>query len=342
MKIFLTLNYELFIGCRSGSVSSCLINSTNVILNILRKFNAQAVIFVDASYLVRLKGYVDRFPNAARDYNAVTSHVKELEAAGHQIQLIVHPHWWHSVFDGESWTFNSQPLSPASLSRETTVKMIKESIAELNSHLHRKVFAFRVGGLCPDGWEAAPEILRSYGVMIDCGNKRHSRSPRFPHFGGSLYREENHSREHSVNEQRHFDMAGGFLERRVSTMNVGPSFFWKAYLARMLAPKSLHMVYGDGVDGRRQTSSLIQKLTKKSQVLASIDGLNSSLLIKSYRDALSWGHRNYTVVGHPKLLTDYSIANLKSWLDEVYRHGDSLGVIEEPVWMKVRDSMEFA
>ena len=55
MNIFLTFDYELFFGETTGSVEGCMIQPTNNLLAISKKYSIPMTFFVDVGYLIRLE-----------------------------------------------------------------------------------------------------------------------------------------------------------------------------------------------------------------------------------------------------------------------------------------------
>ena len=152
MKSLLTLDYELFFGSIVGTPQASIIDASNKLLTVLNEFNAKAVFFVDATYLLRLKEYAGSSSELSCDYDDVVSHIKYLEGEGHQIQLHIHPHWLDSFHDTVTWNIVADRYRLADWSKAEAAQIISDSITELNSHLENKVFAFRAGGwlnACP-------------------------------------------------------------------------------------------------------------------------------------------------------------------------------------------------
>ena len=55
-NILFTFDYELFLGANSGTVEKCLLEPTNLLINLFDKFSIKnAIFFVDTSYLIRLE-----------------------------------------------------------------------------------------------------------------------------------------------------------------------------------------------------------------------------------------------------------------------------------------------
>lgn len=103
MKVFITLDYELFLLDPGESVENTLLLPTQRLHDILAKHNAHAIFFVDAGYLFALNRQRHASVKLESDYQKVTSQLRYLESNGHEIGLHIHPHWEDSYFDGKAW-----------------------------------------------------------------------------------------------------------------------------------------------------------------------------------------------------------------------------------------------
>ena len=92
-KICITLDYELCLGLKTGSVFNTLIYPMNQLSNIFDNYNVKATLFVDASYLLALNKRKREFPILEEDYKMITDQLRELKLKGHSIQLHIHPQW---------------------------------------------------------------------------------------------------------------------------------------------------------------------------------------------------------------------------------------------------------
>ncbi|WP_237067331.1 hypothetical protein [Microbulbifer guangxiensis] len=339
MKTLLTLDYELFFGPRTGTARACLIDATNQLLEVLNSFDARAVFFVDAAYLVRLRYYAQIHEKAAQDYSAVVQQLRTLEQAGHQMQLHLHPHWYDSTYDGQEWQLDTRRYRLGDWSREETEKIIGECTAELNRHLKRKVFAFRAGGWCVQPWQHIGGFLRDNGITVDCTVYSGGLSLHAPHlfdFSSSP----NLGSWKFDSEPCRLVRDGAFTELPISSVSVRPMFFWRFALNRLFGDLSQHHPLGDGCampNGRRE---LLRKLTQSSHIPVSVDGYKSSLLCDAYLQALNHDKTHFVAMGHPKALSKFSLGNLRQWLTEIYSHGESLDVLESPVRTETRQVAE--
>mgnify|MGYP000282618623 CR=1 FL=1 len=167
MQTILTLDYELSFGKKTGTPQVAIIEATNKLLTVLDRYNAKAVFFVDATYLLRLKELSSIDNNLQQDYDDVVSHIQELECKGHQIQLHIHPHWVDSTFGDNRWNINAKRYRLSNWSKGEAKDIINRCVTELNKHLTNPVFAFRAGGWSIQPFNHIKEALKQNNIWLD-------------------------------------------------------------------------------------------------------------------------------------------------------------------------------
>src|SRR5574344_1713483 len=103
MNIYLTLDYELFMGVNSGSVQNCLITPTNKLIEMMDKYKIKATFFVDGCYLLRLKELKDKYEKLNQDWKNITDQLSRLSSEGHDIELHIHPQWYDAKYVKGKW-----------------------------------------------------------------------------------------------------------------------------------------------------------------------------------------------------------------------------------------------
>ncbi|GAA5525027.1 hypothetical protein Maes01_01587 [Microbulbifer aestuariivivens] len=327
MKTLLTLDYELFFGEKTGTAKACLIDATNRLLGVLAEYDARAVFFVDAAYLVRLRYFAQTYERVAEDYAAVIRQLQELETLGHQIQLHIHPHWFDTHYDGNQWQTDTRRYRLGDWSRNETGRIISECTRELNRHLKNKVFAFRAGGWCVQPWQHIGPFLLENGISIDCTVYSDGQCLDQPHlfdFSGS-----------PTTGSWNFELEpcrvvrnGTYKELPISSTRVSPLFFWRFAVNRLFGDLSEHHTFGDGSAMPNSKRELVRKLTRNCSIPVSIDGFKSSLLRSAYLKALRNGKTHFVAMGHPKALSEFSLKNIRLWLSEVYGRGGRLELMK--------------
>ncbi len=321
MNIYITLDYELFFGTRSGTVQNCILKPTNELLNVVEKYDSKCIFFVDTGYLLKLKQYSKQFPILCKDYELITSHLRELVNKGHELQLHIHPHWEDAVFDGKSWSFD---LSRYRLDAFSQIEIsniffrYKEVLEQITS---KSIFVFRAGGWCIQPFPLLKKAMIDNGIVIDSTvyyKGKNSTSTQWFDFSKAkdldTWRFEN---DPCVENKKGF-----FLEIPIAYKKLSPLFFWKFVLVKK-AGASLHKPYGDGFPSPRSNKHMIKLLFKKSYSVVSIDGYKAKFLIQAFLSYKKQKKSNFTIIGHPKSFTKYSLSRLDQFLKKTLSSNDN-------------------
>lgn len=313
-SIIVTLDYELFFGQKVGTVDRCLIEPTWALLEAVESSGVRLVLFVDAGYLLKLKEAAVRHPQLLEDYEKIREQLRELKSKGHDVQLHVHPHWEDSFYDGSKWCIDTSRYKLHDFSSDEVRDIVRRYKGALTDIVGDSVFAFRAGGWCLQPFGDIAEALYDSGIWLD----------------STVYYQGV-----SDDEQRWFDFSrapkkskwrfdvdpcvekpdGRFLEIPISACRVSPLFFWKmAYIKKFGGNE--HHAFGDGGAMSYGKSYYIERLTKSSYSVASIDGYKSSFLESAFTQSQKEGGGIFNVMGHPKALTPYSIKTFKRFLEK--------------------------
>jgi len=323
LKAILTLDYELFFGSRVGTPQKTIITASNNLLDVLNRFDAKAVFFVDATYLSRLNAYRKDYPALQKDYDDVVSHIQYLEVEGHQIQLHIHPHWFDSCYDGGLWNLNLNRYRLIDWSKEDAGEIISTSASELNQHLSNKVFAFRAGGWCIQPFSHISQALINNGIYLDSTVFKNGRALSETH-SFDFSDAPDLTRWTFESDPCMPDEAGSFREIAISSMRVSPLFYWKFAWVKIFGDKVLHGSFGDGEPVKNSKKDVLRMLTTYSSSVVSVDGYKSSRLLHEYKAAKRRGDDYFVVIGHPKALTNYSLNQINDWLSVLTKENNRL------------------
>jgi len=323
VKAILTLDYELFFGSRVGTPQTTIIATTNKLLDVLQRYDAKAVFFIDATYLARLNALKQDHPALQKDYDDVVGHIQYLEREGYQIQLHLHPHWADSSYNDGAWHLDTHRYRLVDWSQEDAARIISDSASELNRHLKHKAFAFRAGGWCIQPFFHISRALAENGITLDSTVFKNGRATSDTHTFDFT----------TAPDLTHWsfecdpcvpDEAGSFREVPISSMRVSPLFFWRLAYVKLLGDKSLHGAFGDGAAIKNSNKDLLRMLTCYSDSVVSIDGYKSSCLVNAYEKAKNRGDEYFVVIGHPKALSNYSLNNINTWLSVLIKDDNRL------------------
>lgn len=312
-QILLSLDYELFFGVQTGSVECCLIRPTRELAEVARRHGAYLSLFVDALYLQRLSEEAHRFPLLQRDFDAIRRQLVSLKEAGHDIQLHLHPHWMDCFFDGDRWRLDTSRYKLHDFSSSEVASMVgfaKELLANLAGDT---IFAFRAGGWCLQPFIQIAPALFTHTIWLDstvfAGGISDDKARWFD-FSLAPLKDFWHFNSDPVSE----DLRGAFVEVPISAMRVTPLLFWRMLLSRKILPQTDHKPFGDGIALAWGRGYYLQRLTRSTISVASMDGLKAGLLDKAFRDEQATGKQLFHAMGHPKALTRYSLRQLEKFL----------------------------
>jgi hypothetical protein len=309
-RVVLTFDYELFFG-RSGTPEHCLLRPTDLLLTELAELNAPGCFFVDAAYVLRL---LDE-PRAAEDARKVADQIRRIVAAGHRVELQMHPHWVDAVWLGEGrWVFPTyRHYQLRTLGRERAIDLVVSATEALASLAGEAVSgyavqAYRAGGFCAQPFDLIGEAMDAAGLTVDSSVA-----------AGTVARTATHSFDY-----RHAPKAacwrfeteplapepnGRFAEVPLSSTRVGPLTRLRRR-ADMLRRPSEYKRFGDGahMPGYR---TLLGKVLP-SQTLLALESTSPDVL----RSILSRSAEAVTLIGHPKSISPVSLAALRALAED--------------------------
>lgn len=313
MQVFLTFDYELFFGTKTGSVEQCMIDPTNRLLDLAEKHRIPMTFFVDVGFLIRLWEKADEYSALKRDQVAIEAQLKRMQSLGCDIQLHIHPHWEKSVYDGEKWVVNAEKSYKLSDFTEAQIdQIIRSYYAFLTKLTGKAPIAFRAGGWCVQPFLLLEKTFQELNIRYDSsvfpGGKFDSEHYAFdftsvPRFTSSYSFQ---------NDVCFMDNKGYFTEIPISSWNFSPLFYWKLYGLGRLFPKQ-HKMLGDG--------NFLPQPGRKKSVLSnftwnhvSSDGYYASLLNSQAKVYKSKGVDRFVVIGHPKGMTLFSLRKLELFI----------------------------
>jgi hypothetical protein len=324
MNVVLSLDYEVFFGRGSGRVTETVLEPSDALARLAQRHGARLVFFVDACWLVRMREEARRVTALAADLYRVLRQLERFAAAGHELQLHLHPHWRDAHWAGDGWRldlsrFRLHDFAPADIH-----DIVHEGATVLRSLAGRQpVTAFRAGGWSIQPFPTLRPALRAAGILIDStvfagglqtdGTQRYDfrRAPR-----RSFWRFEN--------DPLVPDPEGGFLEVPIASQSLGPLFFWQLALARRLGLRA-HRPLGGGEAAPMPRRELARRLLGSTVSVASIDGLKCRRLEAAYQRHWQSGAGDFVAIGHPKATTPDSLRQLERFFAG-HRHDHFVGL----------------
>lgn len=327
MNIYLTLDYELFLGTESGSVEKCLEGTMAELSRIALENGARFTIFVDATYLLRLSELKEKYAALKADYDAVTRSLRHLAEEGHDLQLHIHPQWAYSDYDGSRWLIDSTHYKLSDIPAEKAAQLFADGCTIIEKISGRRPMAFRAGGFSAQPTELLVQLMTENGLTLD--------SSVYP---GTSYNTPQQQYDYTTARQGHmyaFDRdlcvyapGGNLKELPLSVYDVSPLYYWKLVFQRLTKQKK-HRRIGDGQSVKTAGSSIRRRLTSRATTHATIDESKISFLWSAYKAAVKRGDDVFCVIGHPKLATPYSLNALGTILRKMRNDGAVFKTVSE-------------
>jgi hypothetical protein len=249
MKKFLlfTYDYELFLGRRSGTVTDCQIRPTDATLDILGRYQARAIFFVDTLHLVRLKEIAESgHADAQNDWLRLTAQIQKIISLGHDVFPHIHPHWLDAVYNRQTGQWDLSDVRHYRFhqcSPEIRRKVFMQSLHLLEEIIHPvntryRIEGFRAGGWCIQPFSDFKDLMAESGIRYEM-----SVLPGFysfthtQHFDFTMCPEKRIYRfeDDECREER----AGRFVQLTISSMEMPPLYRlldrgWQAFSSRFL------------------------------------------------------------------------------------------------------------
>lgn len=322
MNIFITLDYELFLGDITGTPKNCLIRPMNALCSSLDKYNIKFIIFVDAAYLLRMYQLKETHHQVQKDYDLVVNHLKQLKTQGHDIQLHFHPQWLYSSWNEKEnrWHLDLDHYKLSDMNKDFAFKSFGEAKALLDNIIEEKTYAFRAGGYSLETFTDYMELFNLNEIMIDSSVYRGARmKSKYQIYDyRNIPKEIIYQFDNTIKEE---SQAGGFKELSISSCTWDPVYYFS-----IIRPKIFNyhpqIIYKDGKSNisniKYNRFNKLNKLFQKKIFQASIDAAMSNVIDVVYKYAVNKGQKNFVIIGHPKNFSDQSIRNLEYFVKEKF------------------------
>jgi len=337
MNIYLTLDYELFLGATTGTPQNCLVRPMKEMMDVLEKTDTKLSVLVDGAYLYRMWQLKDSIIGVNGDYLTVIDNIKEMDRRGHSIQYHFHPQWIYSDYEiDQGWKMDFEHYKLSDVPMDVLTTAFKKGVDIIEESIGKKVCAFRAGGysLCEYSWYG--KLFRENGILLDTsvipGAKVKSRFQRYD------YQKSPKKSLYFFKDNVCKEVDGGcdtFIEMPISVSEKMSSLVYLIKKRKLLSQYQPKVVYGDGKGVGTQLTrwqSLLEHLKKfigTVRMTATIDGFSSLELMKVYESNKRKGADNLVVIGHPKAVTDASLRNLKQFVESMLSAGNEFHTLDE-------------
>ena len=312
MKIYLSLDYELYFGPQHGTVERCMLLPTRKLMEICARQDVKMTFFVDIGYLVRAEQFRKDHPSLETDYQAVCDQVRELVNAGHDCQLHIHPHWEDCVYQGDKWIMNVSRYKLADFETEEAERIVREYKQALEALTQQPVTAYRAGGWCLQPFEPLAKVFQEVGLKVDSTVFKGGYNVQSPYYY-DFRNCPDQTRYYFEDDLCEPKEGGSFLELPISGQRLSPLFFWELFGWGRLNPKQ-HKPIGDGfpVPGGGSKKRLLTSWTSHPVCM---DGYFATALNRALRSVERQNQGDdFVVIGHPKACTWYSLKKLEQFI----------------------------
>ena len=323
MDCYITLDYELFLGDKTGTADGCLVKPMDALLQVLDKYGVKANIMVDAAYLLRMKQLKGNETTVEKEFDTVSGHIKLLSSKGHAIHFHFHPQWLYTNYENGAWVMDKEHYKLSDLEKNEMISSVSESIDLLNSISGQTAAAYRAGGFSVENFSELKRLFLSKGIHIDTSVLRYAKAK-------SVYQTYNYTRtplktSYHVEDNLCVEVNNGsFEEYPISTIPyTGIKYIQKKKqllndIANNGEPnKRWNDGKGAGYPGGRFNAFLskAKKLIGKNVMYASFDGELSCMLQEVY----DYSKQHYTgsdfvILSHPKSFTPASLKYLDQFI----------------------------
>lgn len=312
-QILLTFDYEPYLGSKSGHALDCLLKPTEELRQILSRFQAKAVFFIDTLFLQKLKQTSELKP----DFEKVKQQLQLLYNEGHYIYPHIHPHWLDAEYIPKEKQFNLSNLTKYSLAvldDRTVSALFAQSISLLQEiGISYSEWGYRAGGWCIQPFERYENIFKDYSIVYEFsvlpGYKNQSSNQLFDYTSFT-----NTTPYKFLNNIETPIDNGPFTEFPISTLSLSKRTIFFDRILRKYLWKINDRGYGKGISAK--TAAL--KVNQSQKEMISIELLNRAKLTtyKQYISANNYMHW----ISHPKMFNKHGLRSFARFMEHLQTH----------------------
>jgi len=321
VNIYLTFDYELFLGRKTGDAESCLIRPTDELLRLARAAGKKMVFFVDSDIFSSSKSTRRRIRRGAR-LSVVMRQLETLRDEGHSLQLHIHPHWEDSYYADGKWILKTDRYRLHDFSEKEIDEIVFRYKKVLTDIVGDRVFAFRAGGWCLQPFAKIKVALEKNAIWLDSSVFSGESSLSDTHYYD--YRGAPRSTKWNFDDDPVVESSKAFLSNCYNFLPIRSDFYWR-FAFQKLYSSARHKMFGNGAPIGSSKKDIARMLTTFTTNPVSCDGYKSSVLEKAYRLRKRRDpDGNFVVIGHPKAQSPFSLGKMKSLLADLAEGDDVL------------------
>jgi hypothetical protein len=164
IECIFTLDYEIY-GDGTGSLRDLVYEPTDRLAELFQRHDVKFVVFAEIAELARIEEY-----GTDPALDLVRKQVRNLNRAGFEMGLHIHP-WWHNArYDGTRWILDFSEYNLCTLPKARISTIISEGIRNLRNLVNRPDFtpiSHRAGNWLFQPTESLATVLAQSGICID-------------------------------------------------------------------------------------------------------------------------------------------------------------------------------
>ncbi|MDD3195067.1 MAG: hypothetical protein PHU68_04630 [Paludibacter sp.] len=324
----LTIDYEVFLGNRSGDLQTTLIDPTYRLMKILDKNNSKMTVFWDVLHYYRISELSDKYPELINEKIMIENQIRDLVLAGHDIQLHLHPHWIDTVYQDGKWFPNYKRFSLHKLSTEKIgddintiygcVNMMKNLMEDFIRPLDNDycVTSFRAGGYLIEPFSLLKEVFLEFGIIFDSSTCPGAYSYKKEY--GYDFRKYPKLLNYSFDETpKHIKTKGRFTEFPIYMIQLPFWFRLFKFIHRKFNISKTYSFTGTGVNFETTKPSkfkhIINQIFYNGRIQLSADGHDTY----TFKYCITRSPQHAVMILHPKMLNDDSF----QCIDKLMKNG---------------------
>ncbi len=336
MKLFLSFDYELFLGENYDSPEVVLFEMTRKICGVLDDCGVKGTFFADVFSAIQYRKY------GLNDYaDGFEAQIKWIIKNGHDVQLHIHPHWVMSQYKDGKWfhqkeyyrisEFEHDVIDPFG-NKHNINSLIREGKEYLERicRIEKRDYvcnSFRAGGYAIQPYDKIVPSLIANGIKNDSSIATGTVDWNYWHRYNFLSVPK--KRNYVITEKGEFYfelLAKGNYIREIPIGSIRNDYL-KFILKKKKYKLPHRILLGSAIDLRDQRDlSKFKQLIKrmiiypKTSMLFSLDELHYLQIVRGLKRLNK--DCNIALIGHPKLFDDYRLINMRKMIIEVKRSID--------------------
>lgn len=327
MNIHITLDYELFLDDRVGTVQCSLVKPMREFDKVCQQYGVRATVFVDAAYLLRLSQLKDKWQDLQKDYDDVVANIQWLEAQGHDIELHIHPQWYYSTYDADGWHLDWEHYKLSTAPYAESKAFFVQSKQLLDKLIGRETQAFRAGGYSIQQFNYQDCFLAT-GILADSSVLTKRKKLSDTHYYD--YTDAPFDAYRFSEDILKVHEKGIFTEFPISCFRCSLPYYIGI---RRKSDKLCGVHWGDG---GANPKGLLSRVKDKAAALlnwspynhASIDNATFMMLPDVYASCKR-NQKHFVIKGHPKEFTEGGMKRLGDFIQLCQSNGDTFTTLRQ-------------